>query len=473
MGTKHILLIITTLLMCISTTAEANDIWFTQAVSNEWNDANNWLIDIGGTFENHLPIQLDRPLIGVTGIDATAIIRNGEAMVCSGFEIANGGDGTLTIEAGGSLNSIGGSWWVGYGGGLAQTATLNIYGEARNTNPINIAGQANANVTIGAGATLDLAGGDVVGVFVGADYYMSPDRSFEYTVTQGVNSVVSIRDTGSGARSFFMAGAQAQSLYQLNGGTIIAEGEDGWNGYGYWQVGGTMEITADSRIDVTNLAVLANGTNQYFGEVGRWLGYAPPVLKFSGADTLLTMNADVYINTIDPTDPNNLLFDANSTPVQIDVNDLTLSTTDTWHTIIQTDTITYGDLLDFVPGTDANVWSIRVDGNQVQVMFTGEEPCVPSIADIAPVASGGDGIVDGADLGALLARWKDTGDSIADIAPVASGGDGIVDGADLGALLARWKDTTVCPEATPAVPEPATMSLLALAGIGLLRRRSA
>ncbi len=93
------------------------------------------------------------------------------------------------------------------------------------------------------------------------------------------------------------------------------------------------------------------------------------------------------------------------------------------------------------------------------------------IADIAPVATGGDGIVDGADLGALLARWKDTGPSIADIAPVASGGDGIVDGADLGALLARWKDTCPTAPAAPAVPEPATMLLTALGGLSLLRRR--
>ncbi len=94
------------------------------------------------------------------------------------------------------------------------------------------------------------------------------------------------------------------------------------------------------------------------------------------------------------------------------------------------------------------------------------EPC-DLVADIAPVGAP-DGIVDGADLGALLARWKDTGDSVADIAPVGAP-DGIVDGADLGALLARWKDT--CPEASPAVPEPATLTMLALGGLAMLRRR--
>ena len=79
------------------------------------------------------------------------------------------------------------------------------------------------------------------------------------------------------------------------------------------------------------------------------------------------------------------------------------------------------------------------------------------------------GIVDGADLGALLARWK-TNDPVADIAPVGAP-DGIVDGADLGTLLARWKDTANMPSSPPALPEPATMSLLTLAGIGILARR--
>jgi hypothetical protein len=44
----------------------------------------------------------------------------------------------------------------------------------------------------------------------------------------------------------------------------------------------------------------------------------------------------------------------------------------------------------------------------------------------------GDGIVDGADLGALLGEWG-SADSLADL-----NNDGIVDGADLGTLLGAW-----------------------------------
>ncbi len=91
----------------------------------------------------------------------------------------------------------------------------------------------------------------------------------------------------------------------------------------------------------------------------------------------------------------------------------------------------------------------------------------PMVGDIAPAGSP-NGIVDGADLGALLARWK-TDDPTADIAPVGAP-DGIVDGADLGALLARWGNS-IYSSPSPAIPEPATLSLLALAGIGMLRKR--
>jgi hypothetical protein len=44
----------------------------------------------------------------------------------------------------------------------------------------------------------------------------------------------------------------------------------------------------------------------------------------------------------------------------------------------------------------------------------------------------GDGVVDGADLGALLSQWGAQG------GPADLNGDGVVDGVDLGEMLARW-----------------------------------
>ena len=86
-----------------------------------------------------------------------------------------------------------------------------------------------------------------------------------------------------------------------------------------------------------------------------------------------------------------------------------------------------------------------------------------------PGDGNGDGYVDGADLGMLLARWK-----------MVDGGwwncdfndDGIVDGADLGILLARWK--TGAPPVSAAamlIPEPTALVLLSLGALAAMRKR--
>jgi formylglycine-generating enzyme required for sulfatase activity len=71
----------------------------------------------------------------------------------------------------------------------------------------------------------------------------------------------------------------------------------------------------------------------------------------------------------------------------------------------------------------------------------------------------GSGVVDGADLGALLTAWGTQGGS-ADIT-----GDGIVDGADLGVLLVKWGPCVTTPAwATliEALPDPAVVTNPAL-----------
>ncbi len=81
-----------------------------------------------------------------------------------------------------------------------------------------------------------------------------------------------------------------------------------------------------------------------------------------------------------------------------------------------------------------------------------------ALAALAPTAPGhaqcpGDlddsGVVDGADLGALLTAWGTQGSS-ADVT-----GDGIVDGADLGTLLVKWGPCVTTPAwATLLEPQP-------------------
>jgi len=67
----------------------------------------------------------------------------------------------------------------------------------------------------------------------------------------------------------------------------------------------------------------------------------------------------------------------------------------------------------------------------------------------------GSGVVDGADLGALLTAWGTQGGS-ADVT-----GDGIVDGADLGALLVKWGPCVTTPAWATLIeefPDPAVVT---------------
>ncbi|MBL9141039.1 MAG: hypothetical protein JNK53_04170, partial [Phycisphaerae bacterium] len=67
------------------------------------------------------------------------------------------------------------------------------------------------------------------------------------------------------------------------------------------------------------------------------------------------------------------------------------------------------------------------------IYFYGNTEIGVTITSPCPTDLNGSGIVDGADLGALLAAWGTCGGCAEDL-----NGSGIVDGADLGALLAAW-----------------------------------
>lgn len=80
-----------------------------------------------------------------------------------------------------------------------------------------------------------------------------------------------------------------------------------------------------------------------------------------------------------------------------------------------------------------NFWKLCPAGTIVTQDFSQlPEPGCEGQSPGSPADLNGDGVVDGADLGLLLAAW-DTSDPAADL-----NGDGNVDGADLGLLLASW-----------------------------------
>jgi hypothetical protein len=91
-----------------------------------------------------------------------------------------------------------------------------------------------------------------------------------------------------------------------------------------------------------------------------------------------------------------------------------------------------------------------------------------SVAAGIPGDINGDGQVDGLDLNLLGADWQ----SVSPVTPEADiNGDGIVDGLDLNILGGNWQVGVPAPGA--AIPEPASLALLGIGAIAMLRRSRA
>jgi hypothetical protein len=84
----------------------------------------------------------------------------------------------------------------------------------------------------------------------------------------------------------------------------------------------------------------------------------------------------------------------------------------------------------------------------------------------------GDNKVDSSDFGAIARNWMQSGKTWTD---GDFSGDGTVDSTDFGALARNWGKTGLAPSAAPPedapLPEPATLALLSLGGLAILRRK--
>ncbi len=151
----------------------------------------------------------------------------------------------------------------------------------------------------------------------------------------------------------------------------------------------------------------------------------------------------------------------------------------------------WSSLVGTISGTDVSLSALNVlgfysrlrgtfDGASAYLAGTVYDPvsdgyqydCTISAAVIpGPVIAGdidGSGFVDDHDLSLLLSAWGAI-ILIPGSPPDIFGNDGYVDDDDLSYLLANWSEGP--PPGAPAVPEPATLALLALGGLAMIRRR--
>ncbi len=319
---------------------------------------------------------------------------------------------------------------------------------------LTIAGRGDGHLTVEAGGTLYVGGN----LNIGHTSYMNEGWNFEVHQEGGTVEV------GAWGGGFYMSGwaGTTTSLYKASGTSLImAGGMMGYTGYGFWQMGGTFEIAGDVTVDVPNgPAIFASG----FAPVAH-----DPILKFSGTDPKLTVDGDAHFRSSQ---------DGASNAAQIDVSELNLSQVRTWVTIIDVlGTLNNGDQVAFVPGTDPNDWDLQVVGNEVQVkdnyctnvidddelsliLAHWGEPWPPGFPDPDPWPR----FIDDDVLSLLLAQWGECADGW-----VWPGGPLVPHDAVLGFASANpGAGGLPAPE---AVPEPMTLGLLAVGGLGVLLRK--
>ncbi len=129
------------------------------------------------------------------------------------------------------------------------------------------------------------------------------------------------------------------------------------------------------------------------------------------------------------------------------------------------------DLTDLILHFDLG--ELDVDGSATELIlegalndgtaFNGSD----SIRFVGPGDVNADGFVDGSDLSIVISNW---GQSVPSGESGDLDGNGIVDGSDYSEVISYWGQSSL-PQSPAAIPEPATLGLLLLGVLALLRRR--
>ncbi len=347
---------------------------FTGAVSDNWNVANNWYsLNVDGNHAIYIgcPEYPNKSAVVYNGTTA----NNGHTYIGVGAST-----GSLLVQAGATLSdgpinvgSYDDSFTAGYlpfditddnewlvGG----TGTLTVNGTVSGTGYFHVAGvpEASGTVYLNAGGVIEgtTTGNDA---YIGMDFHYDFGGEYEFYQTGGMISV---------ADNFHMSAAAnyPDGFYKMSGGTIRS-GQDNM-GLGYFRVyNGTFWVDGGTGTVVPTgpggWGMMAFVTYRWPGDDAN-LASSTPTLKFGGANPLLKVKGHLVFAT-------GLL--------DVDANTITIPGWD-WVTVAEANFIGtftdweysgangYGDGNDltFAPGVDANIWSMRVLDNKVDIMVS-------------------------------------------------------------------------------------------------------
>ena len=441
---------------------------FTGVIGDNWNVANNW-------YELEVPDGNHAIYVGCPEYPNKSAVIYTNTTALNGHTyigVGAGVSGSLLIQAGATLSP--GSIEVGafdndFTAGylpfditddnewvIGGTGTLTVNGTISTDGRLQVAPEVGSDGTVhlNAGGVIEMTGTGGDGYF-GQNFHYDWGGYYEFYQADG--TTLSIADNFH----FNEGPNHPNSFYKMSGGTILFGQDNAGLGYGrvyngtFWVDGGTGTIIPGGATSA-DWGMFAFVTYTWPGDDDGNTPGQTPTLKFGGANPLLKVKG-------------NLVFAAGL--LDVDADTISIAGWD-WVTVAEANFIGtftdwekagangYGDGNDltFAPSVDANIWSMRVLDNKVDIMVSKrgdmDKDSKYTVDDINPF------VMALTDPNAYLLAYGIDPNLIGDCDY-----SGKLDTDDISPFVA------LITGGASAVPEPACIGVIALGAAAFIRRR--